>query len=130
MLIHIAPYAALLALAFVYLSLRIIRLRRRLRIGLGHADNPLMLRAIRVHANFAEYVPFALLMIALVELRGAQTWLVHALGLCLVLARLSHAWGVSQERENFRYRVCGMVATFSVLAVSALYLLVAALPRL
>jgi len=49
--------------------------------------------------------------------------LVHGLGLVLLLARLSHAYGVSQARENFRFRVFGMVGTFAVLVVSALVLL-------
>jgi hypothetical protein len=118
-------YAALLAVLFVYLSVRTIRARRSLRIGLGHAENPLMLRAMRVHANFAEYVPFALLLIFLVESAGASSWVVHALGASLLVARLSHAYGVSQQVENFKFRVFGMATTFTVLLVSAAYLLVA-----
>ena len=66
-------YASLLALLFVYLSIRTIRARRGLRIGLGHAENPAMLRAMRVHANFAEYVPIALLLISFVESSAART---------------------------------------------------------
>jgi uncharacterized protein len=119
-------YASLLAFLFVYLSLRTIRARRSFGIGLGHAENPAMLRAMRVHANFAEYVPFALLLIFLVEASAARPWLVHALGAALVVARLSHAFGVSREPENFRFRVFGMALTFTVILVSALYVLIAA----
>jgi len=117
-------YAALLAVLFVYLSVRTIRARRSLGIGLGHAESPVMLRAIRVHANFAEYVPFALLLIFLVETAGANSWVVHALGASLLVARLSHAYGVSQQAENFKFRVFGMATTFTVLLLSAAYLLV------
>lgn len=116
-------YASLLAFLFVYLSIQTIRARRSLRIGLGHAENPAMLRAMRVHANFAEYVPFALLLIFLVESTGAHLLLVHTLGSTLVVARLSHAFGVSRDPENFRFRVFGMALTFTVLLVSAIYLL-------
>lgn len=122
-------YAALLAILFVYLSMRTIRIRRRLRIGLGHADNPELLRAIRVHANFAEYVPMALVLILLVELSAARPWFVHTLGCALLIARLSHAYGMRQQRENFRFRVVGMVMTFAVLLTSAIYLLGALLLR-
>ena len=53
---HILPfYAALLGLLFFYLSIRTIGLRRKLKIGVGAKDNEEMLRAMRVHANFAEY---------------------------------------------------------------------------
>jgi uncharacterized membrane protein YecN with MAPEG domain len=122
-------YASLLALLFVLLSVRTIRARRSLGIGLGHAENPAMLRAMRVHANFAEYVPFALLMIFFVEQSAAPPWLVHTLGAGLVAARLSHAFGVSREPENFRFRVFGMAVTFTVLLVCALYLLVVAVAK-
>lgn len=119
-------YAALLAVLFVLLSVRTIGMRRRLRIGLGHAENPAMLRAMRVHANFAEYVPFALLLVFLVEIAGAHALLVHALGVSLVAGRFSHAYGVSRHPENFRFRVFGMAATFTVILSGAAYLLVVA----
>lgn len=116
-------YASLLALLFVVLSVRVIRLRRRYRIAIGDAGDAAVLRAMRVHSNFAEYVPLCLIMIYLVETHLGWAWLVHALGLGLLLARLAHAWGVSQAREDFRFRVFGMVVTFAVLLVSALCLL-------
>ena len=119
-------YASLLAFLFVYLSIRAIRVRHRLGIGLGHAENPVMLRAIRVHANFAEYVPLALLLIFLVESSHAAPLLVHALGSALLVARLSHALGVSRDPENFRFRIFGMALTFTVLLICATYLLVGA----
>jgi uncharacterized membrane protein YecN with MAPEG domain len=108
---------------FVVLSIRIIRLRQSLRVGLGDAGNPQLQRAIRVHANFAEYVPFGLLLIFLVEGQGASTLLVNVLGMGLLLGRLSHAFGVSQTNENLRFRVSGMVITFLTLLTSAAYLL-------
>ena len=122
-------YASLLAILFVYLSIRTIRLRRSLRIGLGHSDDPRMLRAMRVHANFAEYVPLALLLIFLVESSTPSALLVHALGAALLIARLSHAYGVSQHPEDFRFRVFGMATTFTVLLTCAGYLLVEAVWR-
>ncbi len=39
--------------------------------------------------------------------------------------RLSHAFGVSQANENFRFRVIGMALTFTTLITSSAYLLVA-----
>ena len=78
---------------------------------------------MRVHANFSEYVPLSLLLIYLVEASGAHPVLVHALGAVLLVARLSHAYGVSQAKENFKFRVFGMASTFSVLLISALVLL-------
>lgn len=123
-------YAALLAIMFVVLSIRTIRQRRKLKIGLGDAGNKDMQRAMRVHANFAEYVPLCLLMIYWVEQSGVYAWFVHLLCLGLVAGRLSHAYGVSQLRENFRFRVTGMSLTFAVLIACAAHLLWVALKNL
>lgn len=116
-------YAAALSLLFVFLSVRIIRLRRTLRIGIGHADNKQMLRAQRVHANFAEYVPLTLLLLAFVEMQNAHAILVHLLCAVFLIARCLHAYGLSQTVEDFRFRTAGMVITFTVVVISAIYLL-------
>ena len=118
-------YAAILALFFVGLSVRTIKLRRKGQIAVGDIGHPELQRAARVHANFAEYVPLALLLIFMVEMRGAATYWVDALALCLLIGRISHAYGVSQINEVFKYRVFGMAMTFTCLITSALYLLVA-----
>src|SRR3954464_8100633 len=117
-------YAAVLALMFVVLALRTITLRHRFRVGIGDGDQALLRRAMRVHGNFAEYVPFALLLLYFVELRGANPYLVHALCSCLVAGRFVHAVGVSQVREPAGWRVVGMCLTFTtILTATALLLL-------
>ena len=117
-------YAAILGLGFVQLSFLTLHLRRQNKIALGDGGNPQLLRAIRVHSNFAEYVPIALILIYMTESIGAPIYLIHFLGISLLSGRLSHAWGVSQENENFKCRVFGMIATFNAIIVSSLYILV------
>jgi uncharacterized membrane protein YecN with MAPEG domain len=116
-------YAALLALLFIYLSVRTIGVRRRLQIALGDKNQPEMQRAVRVHANFAEYVPLGLILLHLVEARTPPGWLLHALCLLLLAGRVLHAYGVSQVKERFQFRVSGMAMTFTSLGGSALYIL-------
>jgi len=116
-------YAGLLALLFVALSVRAVLLRRRLGIAIGDAGNAVMLRAMRAQANCAEYAPLGLLLIALVEQGGANPGFVHSLGLCLLIGRVVHAFGVSRVKERYAYRVIGMVLTFSVIISAALRLL-------
>jgi hypothetical protein len=119
----VALYGAILAIGFVGLSVRTLRLRRTLNIAIGDAGNPIMLRAMRVHSNFAEYVPLGLILILLVELNGAPGWMVHLLGACLIVGRSAHAYGVSQVNENYRFRVFGMAMTFTALLVCSAFLL-------
>ena len=60
-----ALYASLLAPLFILLSARVIGARRSAKVPVGDGGNTVLLRRMRVHANFAEYVPFALLLMAL-----------------------------------------------------------------
>ncbi|NBN64596.1 glutathione metabolism protein [Microvirga tunisiensis] len=113
-------YAALLALLFLFLSYRVIARRNQARVALGHGGDADLTRRVRVHANFAEYVPFALLLLALCELQGAPFALLHGYGAVLLAGRLSHAYGVSQVAENLKFRMAGMIATFGVIAATAL----------
>lgn len=122
---YITPfYAALLGLAFFLISGRTIKLRRQLKIAIGAGGNPTLHRAMRVHGNFAEYTPLSLLLIFMLELQGAHFLIIHLFGLCLLLGRLVHAGGVSQEKEDYRFRVFGMLMTFAALVGSAVGLLV------
>jgi uncharacterized protein len=116
-------YAALLALVFVALSIRTLSLRRALGIPIGDAGNEAMLRAMRVHANFAEYVPFALLLIYLVEQTGANAVFVQMLCLSLLIGRISHAVGVSRVKEHLAFRVFGMVLTLTPILSAAVRLM-------
>lgn len=118
------PYAGALALLFVALSVRTLLLRRRLRVDVGDRGNEVLLRAMRVHANFAEYVPLALLLIYFSEAAGARPVYVHLSGAALLIGRLCHAWGVSHVAENYRFRVAGVALTLAVIISAALRLLV------
>lgn len=119
-------YAALLALLFVLLSVRVIGARRSGGIALGVAGDAGLERRVRVQANFAEYVPLALLLLAMAELRGVSAaFLLHPLCLCLLLGRLAHAWGVSRTPENYRYRVAGMAGTLTAIVGGAFSVILA-----
>lgn len=122
--LHIVPiYAAALALLFIYLSILVVKQRRLHRIAIGDGHKPSLKRAIAVHNNFAQYVPFCLLMLGMMEINHAPNYLLHALCAVLLVARCLHAYGVSQEPEPFRFRKIGVLSTFGVLALSALHLL-------
>ena len=124
MMISIIPlYAGVLAILFIYLSVRVIRIRRRERIALGDKGNVHLRRAMAVQANFAEYAPLALLLGGFVEMQGFSSVLVHTIGLILVAGRFVHAYGVSQEDENYRFRVIGMSLTFLAIGLSSLILI-------
>jgi len=111
-------YAGLLALWFLVLSARVVQ-RRWGGITLGDGGDPRMLRLMRGHANFAEYVPLILLLMALLELGHTSKYILHAAGITLLVARLLHGYALS-FRDKFQFgRFYGAALTFTVLGVCA-----------
>ncbi|MEM9487754.1 MAG: MAPEG family protein [Myxococcota bacterium] len=117
-------YAAVFANLFVLLSARTIRLRRKLQVALGSGEHPSLLKAMRAHSNFAEYVPITLLLIFFAEGNGVSQTLIHTLCIGLLLGRLIHAYGLSQVKEDLRLRVAGMVLTFTAMVTASVRLLI------
>lgn len=114
-------YAGLLALLYVYLAVRVIAYRRKQKIPLWDGGDRVLLRRIRVQQNFAEYVPFALLLMALTEsIGGFPELTIHVLGQALLLGRLMHAIGMAREPDIMILRVVGMVLTLTVILIGAL----------
>ncbi len=120
-------YGGLLGLLLVALTFAVIRLRGRYKVGIGDGGHPALARACRVHANFIEYVPLALILLAMLEYRGIPAWALHGLGGALLLGRLLHAWGLmGSERTSFG-RAVGIVLTIACLLITSLWLLVISL---
>ncbi len=124
-----AIYAGLLTLLLLYLSVRVIGVRRAGKVEIGDGDNHQLLRRIRVHANFVEYTPYALILIGLLESMKAPGMLLHVLGATLLVGRVSHAYALSQTPHILPMRVGGMALTFMVLGVAAVACVTLGLPR-
>ncbi|WP_071675058.1 MAPEG family protein [Nioella nitratireducens] len=115
-----AVYAGLLALLFLGLSAKVIRHRKARKLSHGDGNDDQMSRAIRVQANFTEYVPFALILLTLADLQGAPGWLLHAMGIVLLGGRILHAIGMGSTPQIFRARAAGMILTMLSLLVLAI----------
>ena len=117
-----ASYAAILAFFYVAMSAYVIVTRARTDTLLGHGDSIPMLVAMRRHGNLAEYMPFAILMMALAEIMGlGATWL-HVSGIALIAGRLIHPFGVA-EKSPLPPRVVGILATFAAMLIPAVGIL-------
>ena len=115
-------YAGLLALIFLALSARVVAVRGR--VSLGDGGDPEVLRRMRGHANFAEYVPLILVMMALLEYQQIAAWQLHAIGATLVFARVIHGIALSFTRKWFFGRFFGTVLTFTLLGVCGIFCVV------
>jgi uncharacterized membrane protein YecN with MAPEG domain len=112
-------YAGALAFLFLVLSIKVIQGRSgKDGVNLGDGGKPDMLRVIRGHANFAEYVPFILLLMAMLESNGTAPWLMHVLGATLLASRVLHGIALSFTRKFFLGRFIGTLGTLLVLLAS------------
>jgi uncharacterized membrane protein YecN with MAPEG domain len=115
MLLVTSLIASFLTILFIKLSFAVIALRRKNKVGLGSGGHDDLERAIRAQGNFAEYVPFGIILIASLELNGAPWWLVTIPGVTLIIGRIFHAIGMHEPPPNFGKRVTGMKFTFNTL---------------
>jgi uncharacterized protein len=123
-------FAGLLALLFIVLSVRVIGARRGAKVAIGDGGNKMLARRARVHANFAEYTPIALLLLGLAESGGAARMQIWMAGTLLLVGRVIHAYGVSQEKEVLTFRVAGMAMTFVAIGSSAMACIMLSWPTL
>ncbi|MFT4178958.1 MAG: MAPEG family protein [Thermomonas sp.] len=112
--------ASLHVLLFVVLSFRVVLHRRARGIGVGTGGDEAMTRKMRVHGNFSEYVPLALLMLALLELSQLAPAWIWTLGIVLLVARVLHAIGLNGSAGYSTGRFVGAATTFALLTVMAL----------
>lgn len=124
-----ALYAGLLTFLLLVLSFRVIGVRRSAKVEIGDGANHQLLRRVRVHANFVEYTPYAIILIALLESLKAPGLVLHALGATLLAGRVIHAYALSQSPHIMWMRVAGMMLTFMVLGAAAVGCITLSLPR-
>jgi uncharacterized membrane protein YecN with MAPEG domain len=118
-------YAGLLGLLLIVLSTQVVLARRRFRVRLGTGTEEGMQQAVRVQANFVEYVPFAVLLLVLAELTGLPGPAVHGAGLLLVASRVLHAVGLARSPGVSFGRFYGTVGTWLTIVALSVWLLYA-----
>lgn len=117
-------YAALLALFQVFLTYRIVPIRMKEKVSLGSGGSEALETAVRSHGNFVETVPMALFLMILIEFGnyaffGYKAYFLHAMGILMILGRLSHFYGLNTPPGYGAHRRNGMVLTFLVYILGA-----------
>jgi hypothetical protein len=124
--------ASALGLIFVIISVRVVMARGKAAVGLGTGEGqtsialgkentaPPLLVAIRAHANFAEYVPISLILLALLESAHANRTFLMVTAITLIVSRLFHAVGLGMAAPNL-FRLAGAGLSFVLIAAMAGY---------
>ncbi|MDX2083215.1 MAG: MAPEG family protein [Rickettsiales bacterium] len=113
-------YAAIFALIFVFLTVRVIKLRRLNHVAIGDNGIVILQRAIRAHGNFCESVPLALILLLLAESNAANILWLNFCAIILIIGRISHAYAISCESSKMIFRIAGMALTFTSIIFLAL----------
>ncbi len=119
-MIHTTPiYAAALALLLIYLSWRVVNLRNKYQIKRGDGGHEELMGTVRAHENLIEYLPTALLLMLMIEMLGFSAWIIHVLGVLLLIARLLHLKGIHEPSGASKNRRIGTRLTWLQMTLSA-----------
>jgi uncharacterized membrane protein YecN with MAPEG domain len=110
-----AIYASLLALIIIKLSYNVVLFRRKRGVDLGDGGDAEGIRHIRAQQNTLEYIPITLILLAVYEINGGNPYLLHALGLTLVIARIIYPLGLVNKKGKSFGRFYGTALTWLVL---------------
>ena len=111
-------FAGAAALINLWLAFRVVAIRRRAKVLHGDGDNVLLLCRMRAQANFVEYAPFVLILMALIELAGGSKSWLWGIGAAFTVARLVHMLGMDAQKQG-PLRAAGACLTWVVLLVLA-----------
>jgi uncharacterized membrane protein YecN with MAPEG domain len=107
-----ALWAGLHVFLMLTLSLLVVRQRQKHKVALGDEGIPELARAIRAFGNASEYVPTALVAIAVLAVVDAPPLAIHVAGFVLFAGRVVHAVGLSNSGGASIPRALGIVATW------------------
>jgi uncharacterized membrane protein YecN with MAPEG domain len=110
--------AAACTLLNFWLGWRIAQHREDFKVSVGDGGHEPLLRRMRAQANFVENAPFVLILLAGLELSGANRLVLGLIAAIFILARISHAIGMDSA-ENGRWRMVGMMGTMFTTLVLA-----------
>lgn len=117
-----AFYVVLSALWLIKLSIDITRLRNQYRVAFGDGGFYELQTAIRVHGNAVEYIPIAMLLLIMMEMNGAGTWLVHVCGLMLFIGRVIHYYAMHGRDPSWRrFSISATYTTLLLMIFANLY---------
>lgn len=118
-LLYVIPFTVML----VVLSAMVVQQRAKHQVIWGDGGKPRLLRAIRVHANFCEYMPWAYMLLLVFDMTGSgSTNWIHGLAGTLFFARLIHAIGLHSKDGTPVYifgRAFGTIITWAVMLLTA-----------
>ncbi|KAK5581842.1 hypothetical protein RB653_003422 [Dictyostelium firmibasis] len=143
-----STYAGILGLYYLKLSFNIGIERKKAKTSLGDGSQQLiqkiidagksgkienfskidylsydnLLRSIRAHGNFGEFVPFALLFSLICEINGISGKLLNGILFVFTLSRFAHATGLRASNIGRKIGVIVTVLSILILSILSIYI--------
>jgi len=114
-----AIYASVCAFLISWLSLNVIKKRKKNKVGIGDGGNKELQISMAAQSNAIEYIPIALLLLFVLEYNEANLLTIHVMGVLLIVGRILHARGMLSG--NLKIRVLGMQFTiFTIISIAVI----------
>jgi len=114
-----AIYASVLSIIMCWLSLNVIKARRRNKVAYADGGIEELIVARSAQSNAVDYIPITLILLFLIEYNGANIWLIHIAGICFVIGRIIHCISILSENLGMQITVLTIV---SLALLNILYL--------
>lgn len=100
-------YALPLIAIWMTLFMRVSGARSALNCSFGDAGDMTLLRKVRQHGNFIEWVPLTLLLMVLAEAQGTDALWLYGAGTLLLIGRIAHPFGLVPQTAGHPLRYVG-----------------------
>lgn len=120
-----ALYVGILTIFALVLSAKAGGFRGKTGVSIlyGEPGDMELAQRVRVHQNFLEYVPMALILMGVIEVNGGNSTFLHVFGVVLIISRYAHAIGLKHDNMAHPGRTIGAGGTALMSLVAAVYAL-------
>lgn len=118
--------AGLAAFINIWLAMSCGRARVKGKIAHGDGGDVMLLRRMRAHANFTEYTPLTLVLIAALEFTGHGGWLLAIAASLFLIGRVLHGLGMDAD-EPGKARLIGIFFTLPIMLLLGVAAVLAAM---
>jgi len=113
-------YIGLSILLAIILSARIGFYRAKVGISILDGGNMEVAQRMRVHGNMMKTAALTLLAMAVIEVNGAGSTMLHGLGIAYILSRIAHAIGLKHDNIRHPLRALGAMGSTLVMLTAGL----------
>ncbi|MFN3214568.1 MAG: MAPEG family protein [Henriciella sp.] len=111
-------YTGLTIILAIILGAGIGLYRGKTKVSVGDGGDPEVLVRMRRHGNLVETAALTLLAMAVIEMNGASSALLHGLGIFYIVFRILHPIGLKADSVTHPLRAIGAMGSTLVMLIA------------